>query len=68
MLPGRDFINFIINSHTCLWEYAKDWVTRDIGSVADVTLPVKLTEVINKTLLTHHPARLDPASFAYFMH
>ncbi|KAF5326409.1 hypothetical protein D9611_000946 [Ephemerocybe angulata] len=42
--PGKKPIDLIIDFLTCLWEYAKDQITRDIGAVADLnTAEVWLT-------------------------
>ncbi|KAJ2915337.1 hypothetical protein MD484_g5072, partial [Candolleomyces efflorescens] len=42
--PGKRPIDLIIDFLTCLWEYAKDQITRDIGAVADLnTAEVWLT-------------------------
>ncbi|CAA7262612.1 unnamed protein product [Cyclocybe aegerita] len=35
-LPERGPIDLIIDFLSCLWEYAKDQITRDIGAVADL--------------------------------
>ncbi|KAK7440018.1 hypothetical protein VKT23_017271 [Stygiomarasmius scandens] len=34
--PGKKAINLIIDFLSCLWEYAKEQITRDIGAVADL--------------------------------
>jgi hypothetical protein len=34
---GKKPIDLIIDFLTCLWEYAKDQITRDIGAVADLS-------------------------------
>ncbi|KAF9445980.1 actin-like ATPase domain-containing protein [Macrolepiota fuliginosa MF-IS2] len=34
--PGKRAIDLIIDFLTCLWEYAKEQITRDIGAVADL--------------------------------
>lgn len=34
--PGKKAIDLIIDFLGCLWEYAKDQITRDIGAVADL--------------------------------
>ncbi|KAJ3500666.1 hypothetical protein NLJ89_g9692 [Agrocybe chaxingu] len=34
--PGKRPIDLIIDFLSCLWEYAKDQITRDIGAVADL--------------------------------
>lgn len=34
--PGKKAIDLIIDFLSCLWEYAKDQITRDIGAVADL--------------------------------
>ncbi|RXW12274.1 hypothetical protein EST38_g13579 [Candolleomyces aberdarensis] len=36
--PGKRPIDLIIDFLTCLWEYAKDQITRDIGAVADLNM------------------------------
>ncbi|KAG2006050.1 hypothetical protein CC2G_002398 [Coprinopsis cinerea AmutBmut pab1-1] len=42
--PGKRALDLIIDFLTCLWEYAKDQITRDLGSVADLnTAEVWLT-------------------------
>ncbi|KAF9480618.1 actin-like ATPase domain-containing protein [Pholiota conissans] len=42
--PGKKAIDLIIDFLSCLWEYAKDQITRDIGTVADLnTAEVWLT-------------------------
>ncbi|KAH0833971.1 D-arabinono-1,4-lactone oxidase-domain-containing protein [Lanmaoa asiatica] len=34
--PGKTAMNLIIDFLTCLWEYAKEEITREIGAVADL--------------------------------
>ncbi|KAF9006946.1 hypothetical protein BDQ17DRAFT_1423037 [Cyathus striatus] len=34
--PGKKAIDLIVDFLSCLWEYAKDQITRDIGAVADL--------------------------------
>ncbi|KAF8438549.1 actin-like ATPase domain-containing protein [Boletus edulis BED1] len=34
--PGKTAINLIVDFLTCLWEYAKEDITREIGAVADL--------------------------------
>ncbi|RDB19633.1 Heat shock protein 12B [Hypsizygus marmoreus] len=34
--PGKKAIDLIIDFLSCLWEYAKDQITREIGAVADL--------------------------------
>ncbi len=34
--PGKSAIDLIIDFLSCLWEYAKEQITRDIGAVADL--------------------------------
>jgi hypothetical protein len=34
--PGKRAVDLIIDFLSCLWEYAKDQITRDIGAVADL--------------------------------
>ncbi|KIK14724.1 hypothetical protein PISMIDRAFT_687741 [Pisolithus microcarpus 441] len=42
--PGKTAINLIVDFLSCLWEYAKEEITREIGSVADLnTADVILT-------------------------
>jgi len=42
--PGKRAVDLIIDFLSCLWEYAKDQITRDIGAVADLnTADVWLT-------------------------
>jgi hypothetical protein len=38
---GKEAIDLIIDFLTCLWDYAKQQITREIGAVADLS---KLTE------------------------
>jgi hypothetical protein len=35
--PGKRAIDLIIDFLSCLWEYAKEQITRDIGAVADLS-------------------------------
>ncbi|KAI6113468.1 hypothetical protein EDD16DRAFT_1137510 [Pisolithus croceorrhizus] len=42
--PGKTAINLIVDFLSCLWEYAKEEITREIGAVADLnTADVILT-------------------------
>ncbi|KAI6046624.1 actin-like ATPase domain-containing protein [Pisolithus marmoratus] len=42
--PGKNAINLIVDFLSCLWEYAKEEITREIGAVADLnTADVILT-------------------------
>ncbi|KAG9311082.1 actin-like ATPase domain-containing protein [Chiua virens] len=34
--PGKTAMNLIVDFLTCLWEYAKEEITREIGAVADL--------------------------------
>jgi hypothetical protein len=34
--PGKKAIDLIVDFLSCLWEYAKQQITRDIGAVADL--------------------------------
>jgi hypothetical protein len=43
--PGKKAINVIVDFLSCLWEYAKEQITREIGAVADLS---KDTKVIYK--------------------
>ena len=35
--PGKRAIDLIRDFLSCLWEYAKDQITREIGAVADLS-------------------------------
>lgn len=35
--PGKKAIDLIIDFLSCLWEYAKEQITKDIGAVADLS-------------------------------
>jgi hypothetical protein len=35
--PGKKAIDLIVDFLSCLWEYAKEQITRDIGAVADLS-------------------------------
>ncbi|KIJ18146.1 hypothetical protein PAXINDRAFT_167416 [Paxillus involutus ATCC 200175] len=35
--PGKTAMNLIVDFLTCLWEYAKEEITREIGAVADLS-------------------------------
>ncbi len=40
--PHKRAVDLIIDFLSCLWEHAKDQITRDIGAVADLSMLVPL--------------------------
>jgi hypothetical protein len=59
--PGKKAVDLIIDFLSCIWEYAKQQITREIGAVADLgmyTLPpnaVNWTETLTRISLTPLP-------------
>ena len=44
--PGKKAIDLIVDFLSCMWEYAKEEITRTIGAVADLGMNRHLVSVI----------------------
>lgn len=44
--PGKKAVDLIIDFLSCLWEYAKEQITREIGAVADLSMFGEISDCI----------------------
>ena len=51
--PGKRAIDLIVDFLSCLWEYAKDRITTEIGAVADLGQHIYVTQLLNASWTLH---------------